>query len=274
MVMYKRTRAGSARASKRVKTAIKAKYEAPTASNQRQQILGNAQDIAMIRSLMPKNVYTDYQYSGIQETFIAQAPFPFSTLGVSELMTPALWKTVMRQDANVVVASTTKIERMQLNLRWTLRGADYLNVTTFVVTLRKNAANRIISSTGLQLDQDYIVSTTDKFGVRLNPAVFDVKYSKNINLTCNGWDLDPTRSNQVNEAFNPQTTFETDSTSMSLNWNLKEPTGAPWLTMNQDQLAPYQRLYLLSFFQGKTGAVDDIASRLSFDALYTCCNAS
>lgn len=264
---------------RRTSVIKRAKFQAPTARNQKKQIMGNALAIRSIRRLMPPPVYTDYQYGGtLFATFDPASPSAFSNSLLSvQLMSPALWNPVLRQDVNVVESSTTKILRMQLNLRYALGESSYAQFTTFVVTIRPDAVNRVINAAGLDVGQDYIYSTSQNFNVRLNPSVFKVHYVRNVSLTKNGW-LDGTTSvGGAPASFNPQTTMAKGQVNMKLNMRIKQPVlGTSWTAMTQAQLGPSQRYFLITFVNqiaSNPSGPTEIA-RLDFDNLYTCFNAA
>lgn len=176
---------------RRVGVLKKAKYAPKTARTNRALITSNAYAIRAIKRMMPRPIYTDWQYSGTQ---FADAPdTSFSeTLKVAQLMSPAtggsaLWQPVMRQDVNVTESSATKVLRMQMNLRYRLGVSNWCQYTVFVVSIRKDAVDKIINQASLVKNQDYITNLGDDFNVRLNPAVFKVHYCRNVSLCKNAW---------------------------------------------------------------------------------------
>lgn len=267
---------------RRTSVITKAKYQKPTARNQRKQILSNAVAIRTIRRLMPKPVYTDWQYSGTLTALAPDDSFSETTRAV-QLMSPfdpqnnqPFWFPVLRQDQNVVESSATRVLRMQINLRYRLGQSNWAQFTTFVVTLRKDATDVVPNN--LTKGEDYITNSGDDFNVRLNPAVFKVHYVRNVSLMYNAW---VTRAATVgNNVFagNPNTTYSKGQVNMKLGLNIRQPTqGLSWTGMDQSQFGPSQRYFLITFIvqqaDASTAPLTDVA-KLNFDALYTCYNAS
>lgn len=262
---------------RRTSVTTRSKFAPRTAKANRSLIKGNAYAIRALKKLMPPAVYTDFQYTGSQVPFFPLAPNPYFTIDVVPLMTPQAWTAVLRQDQNVMESSTTCIKRMQLNLRYTLAASEYVQITTFVVSLRKDAANRDINTVTLVQGEDYINSgSTQQFNPRLNPSVFKVHYVRNVSMTNGPWEQPAYDPSGVIGTItgNPLTTFAKGQVNLKLNYNIRQPLGTPWHSMLQDQFTPSQRLYLISFFRGKTTEADDDPPRVDFDNLITCYNAS
>lgn len=246
----------------------------------RKLIKSNAYAIRSIKKLLPPAVYTDYQYTDGLSPFLT-FPEPYFTIRSVELMNPSLWAPVLRQDPNVLTVSSTRVKRMSMNLRYTLGQSDWCQITVFVVSVRKDAADRVIGAAGLTQGQDYIFSRPgQEFNPRLNPAVVKVHYTRDVSLAASAWlenktIIDAPGQSGLEETIfgNTKTTFSKGQVNMKLNFYIKQPIGGQWKNMTQDQLSPYQRLTLLVFFKGKTSAVDDNPPRLDFDALYTCYNS-
>lgn len=265
---------------KRTGVIKRAKYAPKTARTNRALIKSNAYAIRAIKRIMPKPIYTDWQYSATQ---FADAPdTSFSeTLKVAQLMSPAqagiaLWEPVLRQDVNVTESSATKVLRMQMNLRYRLGVSNWCQYTVFVVSIRKDAVDKVINQASLVKDQDYITNLGDDFNVRLNPAVFKVHYCRNVSLCKNAWVSPAFTAGTSELAGNPQTTMAKGQVNMKLNFNIRQPVqGTSWTAMNQAQFGPSQRLFLLSFMVQQTDTPDpNNVARVNFDALYTCYNAS
>lgn len=260
---------------KRTGVLTKAKYKPRTAAANRSLIKGNALAIRTLKRLMPPSVFTDWQYSGVQTTFTASAPDPYFTIDVVKLMEPNVWNSVLRTDANVIESSQTLIKRMQMNLRYSLGESDWCQITTFIVSIRRDAANKPITFSDLKAGEDYIYSgSQQQFNPRLNPAVFKVHYCRNVSLMSNAWLAPRAVIGDAAIVGNPDTTLKKGQVNLKLNYRIRQPLGTPWRQMTQDQFAPSQRLYLISFFRGQTNDVDDLAPRVDFDNLVTCFNSS
>lgn len=275
-----------ARSNRRKRTGVvtRAKYQKPTARNQKKQILGNALAIRAIKRIMPKPIYTDWQYSGQLKAIAPDDSFS-ETLASVQLMSPAngatpsvaFWQPVLRQDVNVIESSATRVLRMQMNLRYSLRGSDWAQFSLFIVTIRPDAVDTVPNAANLVKGQDYITNIGDDFNVRLNPAVFKVHYARNVSLMKNNWTAPAAVVGGVPFAGNPRTTYTKGQVNMKLGFTLKQPrAGLSWTIMNQSQLGPSQRYFLLAFIvqrQPNPDGLDDVAI-VNFDNLYTCYNAA
>ena len=263
---------------RRTSVVTRSKFQKPTARNQKSQIMDNAYAIRTLRRLVGPAVYTDWQYSSGQSPLLSVAPNPYFGITSAELMSPNLWNGVLRQDDNVTDASSTLVKRMQINLRYSLGASNWCQITCFVVSIRKDAANRVINQAGLTAGEDYIFSQNAQdynFNPRLNSNVFKVHYVRNISLTAGVWLENAVPAGGTNFSGNPQTTFAKGQVNMNLNYRIRQSVqGLQWRDMTQAQFAPSQRLFLLTFFKGKTNEPDDNPPRVDWDAQYTCYNAS
>ncbi len=258
---------------RRTSTTTRAKYAPKTTRMNRSLIKSNAYAIRSIRRLMPRPVYTDHQYVGEYSPFISDAPSNYFNIFVRDLMSPNLWTDVLRKDANVEQASSTLVKRMQLQLRYNLGESNWCQMSTFVVTIRKDAANRVIDQNNLTLDEDYIFNSQN-FNPRLNSAVFKVHYVRHLSLTSSVWQEPKAEVAGAEIIGNQGFSFAKGQVNMKLNYKIRQPLGTQWNTMDQDQLPPHQRIYLMTFFKGNTNEPDDNPPLVQFDALYTCFNAS
>lgn len=268
---------------KRSSTITKARYKPKTTRANRSLIKSNAYAIRAIKKMLPRAIYTDYQYSFTQEAFLTDTPnTPYQSLSSNQLMSPAMWSPVLRQDENVIDSSATRVLRMSANMRYSLGESSTVQITTFVVSIRRDAVNRQINDTLVE-GQDYIYAKGNPGNVdlgivpRLNPAVFKVLYTRNVTLMSNGF-LQPIAAVGANNTplvSSPFATMAKGQINLKLNFNIRQPvSGSQWKNMTQAQFGPSQRLFLLTFFRGITAQPDDTAPRVDCDALYTCYNAS
>lgn len=259
---------------RRTSTIARAKFKPRTARANRTLIKSNAYAIRAIKRMMPKPVYTDWQHSGTLFADVADSPNFTQTIAVTQLTTPSIWNAVLRQDVNVVESSTTLVKRLQINMRYTMQNANWAQFTTFVVTLRPDAANRRPEQ--LVEGQDYILSTGQEFNARLNPAVFKVHFVRNVSLTKNTWLQPSATVGQVSFAGNPNTTFKKGQCTLHINMKLRQPTqGQSWTTMTASQLTPGQRYFLITFISQQSDVATQFSgARLDYDQLAVCYNAS
>lgn len=251
--------------------AKKARYVPKTGSGNRQLILENAATIRRMKALLPSPIYTDYQFTGAEAPFL-NAPNIFFTLQAVPLTRPALWNAVLRQDANVEDSAATILKRMQLWLRMQLGEANWCQISTFVVSLRKDAADTDVNN--LVDGQDYVLSG-EGFNPILNSAVFKVHFAKHCSLMTSVWKGEKAVQGNAELIGNPQTTLQKAFFDMKPGFKLRQPTGTvKWKLMDETQLSPHERIYLLMFFKGQTNDVDDDPPRVDWNAVYTCFNAS
>lgn len=262
---------------RRTSTITRAKFRPRTTTANRSLITSNAYAIRAVKRLMPPPVYCDWQFGGtlfaaIDDTGDGNVQLNYEA---SSLMTPAAWLPKLRQDATVARSSTTRVLRMQANIRYTLAGSNYAQITCFVVTFRPQSANRNIQN--LVDGDDYIQSVTQDMNVRLNPAVFKCHAVRNVSLTAGGWLQKPYVNAQGTRLeADPNTTFKKGQINLKLNINLRQPvTQDAWKTMTSDELRPMQRYYLLTFFNSQgTNSLAQSGARVDYDVLYTTYNAS
>lgn len=267
---------------RRTGTLTKAKFKPKTARANRSLIKSNAYAIQAIKKMLPRAIYTDYQYSFTQEAFLSAQPSGlYQSIASNQLMSPAFWAPVLRQDANVIESSSTRVLRMQANMRFSIGESSTVQITTFIVSIRPDAVNRQVNDTLVEGD-DYIYAKGNPGDVdlgivpRLNSAVFKVLYTRNVTLMSNGF-LQPPAEDSGGEVLisNALTTMKKGQVNMKLNFNIRQPVqGLQWKNMQQSQFGPSQRLFLLTFFRGITPAADAVAPRLDCDALYVCYNSS
>lgn len=158
----------------------RAKWQKPTAKNQKSQILGNAAAISRLRSLLPPPVYCDWQYTLTVPAVISNDGAPTFVQTAWDLMDFAnTWDPVLRIATTVNNEVSTRILRMNFNMRYNLLDSDWAQMTVFVVTLRRDAANRNPVDNPLQSVEDFITNV-DLQNPRLNPARYKVHYSLSL----------------------------------------------------------------------------------------------
>lgn len=261
---------------RRTSVLKRARFQKPTARNQKKQIMGNAMAIRSLKRLVPPPVYTDYQYSRGYGPFFQPSPADYSSILCDSLMNMSQWVPVLRRDDNALQSTTTLIKRMQINLRYDLGESNWCQITSYIVSLRRDAANRTpdIPATLVE-NQDFIVSTQQGQNARLNSSVFKIHAYRNLSLVSNSWRGDSATAGGSTFASNSALTFGKGQVNLKLNFKIRQPTtSSNWKSMTQAQLSPSQRLYILTFFKGSTNDVDDQPPGVFYDCLTTCYNAS
>ncbi len=234
-------------------------------------IQANTLAIKRMKTLMPKVIYTDYQKKFGNAPFISGAPAQFFNITNDQLMSPFEWTSVLRKDTNVEESSQTMVKRMQINLRYSLGGANWCQITTFIVSIRPDATDRIINEANLVEGNDYIVSD-EEFQPRLNPAVFKVHFRRHVSLMSNGWKQDKFETGGDVLTSNSSDTLKKGQVNIDLDLKIRQPGGQSWRSMDQSQFGPQSRWFQLTFFKGQTNDVDDDPTRVDTDVLYTCVN--
>jgi len=278
-----RTRANPLRTYKarprrrRTANATKVRYQRPTAHNQQKQILANARVINRLnKAVFGNRVYCDWRYQGQLFSILDQGNVSKTWFCIPLTNFPG-WDAVLRADQNVVVSSTTYVQRMQLNLRLFLQQSDYAFFNIFVVTLRKDQNSR---DTPLAISQgqnpvpniDYITGP-EGANIRLNSAIWKVHYAKYRTLT------ETTLLEAVPApplvAGNPMTTYGKCQVNIPLKMKVRNPTsGTPWKDLTYMNLPYYQRYQLLVEIQQNADAATQVnlGARMDFDALFTTIN--
>lgn len=269
---YGRTRFRRRRAS----VATRAKYQKPTANNQRKQILGNARMITRIKRLMPQPVYCDWQYKlQVLGEATPDGDPTFSQKAFTLVDFSNTWNPVLRISTTVNNEVATKIIRMNFNMRYSLVGSDWAQMTIFVVTLRKDAANRDPTVVPLQSGADF-VANTDLFNVRLNSAIYKVHYSRNVTLSSSTF-LGGAATVQNNTfAGNPNTTIKRGNFVIKPRLHIRAPAQDFWRNMVPNQLPYYQRLFLLTFItqNNNTQLAAGSQCKINMDMLCTTVNTA
>lgn len=257
---------------RRTSTLVRAKYKPRTATANRSLIKSNALAIRSMKRMLPKLIYTDYQYKFANAPAFPTAPAPYQFITNNELMSPNLWAAVLRKDDNAIESSQTMIKRMQINLRYTLQEQNWVQITTFIVTIRPDATNRVINSGSLVLGDDYIYSV-DEFQPRLNSNVFKVHYRRHVTLMAGSFGQTAFESQGDTLVSNSQSTFKKGQVNIPLNFKIRQPNGQTWRNMDQSQFGPYRRYFQLNFFRGQANDAGDAPPIVESDILYTCVNS-
>lgn len=282
-MVYKRvttTRLGKFTArTKRRRTAntTKIKYQAPTARNQRKQIMTNASAIRRLYQVaMPKQVYCDWQLVGQQFARLDAGNYT-TTWQAFPLMSVLDWQACLRQDDNVVESSTTMVQRLCLNIRYILGLSSWAQFNVWIVTPRKDAANRdptaeIAAGSNPVQFVDYIEGP-NAFCLRLNPALYKVHFASYRTLTETtlfqaALPLAP--------AGNPNTTWAKGQANIKCNAKIRSPTGGDsWKSLPYMAQPYYSRYFLLvAIVQNAPAAVGlNGGAQFAFDQLATTINS-
>lgn len=271
---------------RRRKTAntTKVKYQAPTARNQKKQIMTNAFAIKKLYKMaLPKQVYCDWQYVG-QARSAGYDPAGFTKEWFAFPLTDyANWGQVLRRDENVVESSTTYVRNMSINMRFNLLKSNYCQYNVFICTSRRDASTldwpvRIAAGSPPVVNQEYIEGP-NAWNIRLNPAIFKVHYAQYKTLTDNTLTLpaDPAQS-----AGDPWSTWAKAQVNLPCKINVRKTSTAPgtvpksWTTVPYIQQSYHKRYFILVCMVAThgTGVGPGGACEFTFDSLATTINSS
>lgn len=259
-------KSGGARKRRRsTSVSTRAKWQKPTARNQRSQILGNARMISKIRRLLPPVVYCDWQYK--QEILGEISPDGLPTLAIqSYVLTDfSKWQDVLRISPTVADAVATHIVRFNIDMRYSLVNSDWAQMSVFIVTMRKDHANRDPTVSALQSGSDFILAD-NQFNPTLNSAVFKVHFCRHITMTKNAWLTPPVQQgSQPAFSGDPMTTFRKGNINMKPNIRVRAPAIESWKALPYAQLPYYQRYFLLTFINSNNAAAPAVGTQARID---------
>lgn len=266
------------RKRRRTNNATKVRWQAPTARNQKKQILANARVINRLnKAVFGNRIFCDWQDFGQFNTLVDPTGSFTTTWFCAPLTNFPVWNPCLRADQNVSASSTTFVQRLQLNLRLTLQQANYAFYNIWVVTLRKDQNARdtpqeISLGNDPVLQTDYIQSPQGN-NLRLNSAIWKVHYAKYRTLT--ETTLLEAGPSPPLMSGNPLTTYGKAQINLPVKMQVRRPqNGEPWKNTGYMNLPYYQRYQLLVqiFQQAPAATVQNNAARLDWDLLSTTIN--
>jgi len=266
----KRRRRGTA-------NTTKVRYQRPTARNQRKQIMTNARAVKSLYRLLPKRVFCDWQRVGTLNAALDAGSYT-TTWGCFPLTNYSDWQPVLRVDANVAESSTTFVQRLSINMRYTLQASSWAQYNVWIVTSRRDSSQRdwpasIAAGTNPVEFTDYIEGP-NAFNLRLNPALFKVHFATYKTLTettlfQSALPLAP--------AGNPNTTWSKGQANIRCGINVRQPTSTDaWNDVPYMQQAFTKRYFLLLAVvqNAPTAVLPGGGARFDFDQLATTINSS
>lgn len=250
----------------------KIRYQAPTARNQKSQIMANARLLARhSRMIRTHRIWTDWQYS-------IEAILENNVWSCYRLTDFSTWNPVLRQDVNVArSASHTFIDRLVLNFRASLYSAASTGISVFIVSPRKNYATRDPSISPPLGVEEWITNTANPgYNVRLNSNVWKVHHARYITLTYNAFD-DPLPNPPQGEAGNPFSTYRKWQVTLPCKMGITvpyQPSAGPatWKDADFNMLPFYNRYFVMIYNHTVLTAGQD-APYVAFDQLATCINS-
>lgn len=263
----------------------KIKYEAPTARNQKKQIMSNAFAIKKLYKMaLPKQVYCDWQYVG-QARSNGYDPAGFTKEWFCFPLTDfANWGSCLRKDLNVDEGSTTYVRNMSINMRFNLLKSNYCQYNVWIVTSRRDASNldwplKCATPAGYPIINQQYIEGPNAWNLRLNPALFKVHYASYKTLTDNTLTLpaDPAQT-----AGDPWSTWGKAQVNLACKINVRKTSSAtgadpkPWTTVPYMQQSYYKRYFMLVCMVAThpTTVGPGGACEFTFDSLATTINSS
>lgn len=237
---YQGTRSGARKARRRrTSVATRVRWQKPSARNQQRQLRSVAKIALQNRRMLSANkAYCDF-YDG------ANTSNALSLWYAAELTHPALWAASNREDLDVFVSQTAYWRNMVLEYFVASSTKESrVDVEIYVVSLRNSAANWSIGTGpggALTQGQDYTTMGQGN-AVSLNSGIFKVHYSKTFSIfprIPQGTSPPPTFSGDAD------TTYRRGKVNLALNFKVRSPAGVQWKTLNQANLPPNQRMYLI-----------------------------
>lgn len=224
----------------RTSVSTRARYQRPSASNQRNQIRSLAKiALANRRMLTANKVWTDWYDSAL-------VPSASSIWSAQELMGPVNWDASNRQDADFLVSQTAYVRNMVVELYMSadLKTAP-TNVEIYIVSLRNSAANWSPGNypTGVWSEGLEYTSMGSGNAVSVNSGIFKVHYAKM--LTVSPAEYAPTTNVAPTPTGNPFATYRRVKANLALNCKLRAPAGLSWKNLRMDSLPPSQRMWLV-----------------------------
>ena len=228
-------------ARRRVGVSTRAKYQRPTARNQRSQIRSLAKMVAYNRKVIRSaTAYTDWFFNANTSNITG---LWFGT----PLMSPNLWSAGNRQDADVLVSQNVFVRNMIFEASMNSNTKNQaVTIDMYLVTIRNNAANWTpgvgptgILAPGLEYNDMGIGNA-----VALNSGIFKVLYNKQVKLfpRNNPAPDEPTLLDFSGNAFS---TYRKLKANIKLNMKIRSPAGLTWKTLSQEALPPSHRVWLL-----------------------------
>lgn len=244
---YARRRFGGRRVKRKVSLA-KMKYGKSSASNQKQQIISNKQQITKIAKQIRQNrVYTDY--------FLTNEYTATGGWWATPLTNPGDWKPGLRTSETVVDSVSTHLLSCQIYLSLYNKGPGTSHVNVYLVSPANESADRNPFVTHPVIYTEYVASLDGSQCISINRDVFKIRHHKSLMLTTVNPGEGLMTPAPVQYPGDPRTTYYKWATGYKTNYRLIAPTGLvdaggvykpqTWKTMQIEQLPYHRRVYLM-----------------------------
>lgn len=225
-----RTRPGVRRTRRRGSSVgTRARYQRPSAYNQRSQIRSLARQTAYnTRLLRSTLVHTDWYRRS--EANITNNNFLGETLSSMEDL-----QAVNRQSVDVFTSQTVVIRN--LIFEWSCTHGDVASPaewTLFICTPRPNNADYTVGNPAITEGIDF-ANIGDGSAPIINSGQFKVLYMQHFRTF-------PLQSGGVSSG-NPNTSYRKGKVNLKLNYKIRSPTSSSWKDLTDAELPTHQRLY-------------------------------
>lgn len=226
---------------RRAGVLTRAKYQRPTARNQRAQIRSLAKIVAYNRKVIRNATsYTDWFHLGNNTS-------PSGLWFGTPLMSPQTWSAGNRQDADVIVSQNVFLRNMVFEASMNSNTKNQaVTIDMYIVTVRQNAANWQPGAypTGiLSPDVEYTEMGIGN-SVALNSGIFKVLYNKQVKLFPRD-NPEASEPDLLDYSGNPFATFRKVTVNLKLNMKIRSPAGISWKSLVMDALPPRQKIWLI-----------------------------
>lgn len=231
-----RNRTGRRR--RRTSLRARAKWQKPSARNQRSQIRTLA-NIALRNQkiLKAQRAICDWVLTGTN-TFNAQ-----STQFSLQLMSPASWTATMRKNSEASKSQRTYVRNMTFS--YFLNGealTDPCQVSMFIVSLRPTSADWA----GTFTENTEWANQGFRNMPILNSNIFKVHWCRQFQIFPEQVSL---ASGDATSYGNPNTITKRGKVRIKAGYNIVAPAGSNWTSLTQEDLPPHRRLYVIVFPQ-------------------------
>lgn len=161
-----------------------------------------------------------------------------------------------------------------MNVRYSILAQDWAQMSLFIVTMRKDHANRDPTVSPLQSGSDFIYGgPQDLLVPTLNSAVFKVHYCRHVTLTKSTLFLPAQTEENVGDPF---TTYKKGQITIKPNIRVRAPAINKWKELPYGQLPYYQRYFALAFITSNNAAAiaQNFQSRIDIDCMCVTLNSA
>lgn len=246
------TRRTQPRARRRTSIVTRARYNRGAGAQSRQIQAIARMAVRNSQILGSQRTYTDYYLNGSTDI-----TFTSSKWKVFSLMDPISWQQTLRRNSDADNAQNAYVRNMFFQYTASLFKLEQsASMTLMIVSIRPNAAAFVPSTASMNNGDEYQYMGAFQMPV-LNSQLMKVKWSKTFILQTNGLDGPSVTQSNVLPVGDPSDSYARGSVNVDIKTTFRSPSRliAPaiepqsWSILNDRDLRPGQRMYLLSYFQ-------------------------